>query len=80
MPSMRRIDLTPAKCQDVEITVQWGDLTTRMSTVPLQLPPPSISGVQDLSPNLIAVEVRGKTIGDLRWLKYIYMVQVKSTL
>ncbi|CAK9042112.1 Hypothetical protein SCF082_LOCUS24276 [Durusdinium trenchii] len=45
-----RIDLTPAKCRDVDIVVAWGDLTTEMQTVPLKLPEPEIQAVEDMTP------------------------------
>lgn len=46
-----RIDLTRARCTDVDIVVAWGDLTTEMGTVPLRLNSPEITGVLDATPN-----------------------------
>jgi len=46
-----RIDLTRARCTDVDIVVAWGDLTTSMQTVPLRLPSPRILAVEDSTPS-----------------------------
>ncbi|CAJ1361755.1 unnamed protein product [Effrenium voratum] len=46
-----RIDLTPARCRDVEIVVAWGSLKTHMQSVPLRLPEPLISEAHDVTPN-----------------------------
>ncbi|CAJ1424946.1 unnamed protein product, partial [Effrenium voratum] len=45
-----RIDLTPARCRDVEIVVAWGSLKTHMQSVPLRLPEPLISEAHDVTP------------------------------
>ncbi|CAE7320182.1 unnamed protein product [Symbiodinium natans] len=45
----QRIDLTAARCREVDLVVTWGDLRSDAQSVPMLLPGPQIYSVQDTS-------------------------------
>eukprot|EP00439_Symbiodinium_sp_Y106_P008442 s1428_g1.t1 len=64
-----RIDLTAARCREVDLVVAWGDLRSQAQSVPILLPGPQIDTLEDMSPGL-SVEVGSAILYQLRGVNF----------